>query len=142
MTNAIDAKLLEVISKSTCFGIAHDPTVPECKQCDVKGSCKAKMEGGLGGTPIPTTKAVAIEPAKQTTSGSTSKKTTSTSKSTSKSSKKKEETKEVNPNMPDFKPMSLPELKDLAKERNVEWKDYDNDNITRMRLIMALKKSY
>jgi hypothetical protein len=44
--------------------------------------------------------------------------------------------------MPDFKSMSLDELKELAAERNVEWKDYGNAQITRMRLIMALKKSY
>ena len=144
MTNAIDAKLLEVISKSTCFGIAYDPTVPECKQCDVKGSCKAKMEGGLGGTPIPTTKAVAIEPAKKatTTTTTTSKASTPKNGNKPKATTKKDAPKPANPNMPDFKPMSLPELKDLAKERSVEWKDYDNDNITRMRLIMALKKSY
>ncbi len=44
--------------------------------------------------------------------------------------------------MPDFKPMTLDEIKALAVERSIEWKDYGNDQITRMRLIMALKKSY
>lgn len=144
---SIDAKLLEVLQSSTCFGVAHDADVPECKQCDVKGSCKAKMEGGLGDSPIPThklasstssTNSVAKEdkPAK----ASTPKSKASTPKA--KSDKPEKASTPAPSNLPEFKPMSLEELKALAKERNVEWKEYDSPNITRMRLIMALKKSY
>lgn len=139
MTNAIDAKLLEILAESTCFGIAYDLSVPECKQCDVKGSCKAKMEGGLGGTPVPTTKAVAIEPKKEAKTTSAPKKA-SEPKAT-KPTTKKAESKPVG-NLPDFKAMTLENLENLARERNVEWKDYGSENITRMRLVMALKKSY
>ena len=141
MANAsIDAKLLEVISKSTCFGLAHDETVPECKICDVKGSCKAKMEGGLGGSPIPTTRTISTPPEEKpkTTTAPKSKKADSKPKTPA----KQKETPTTPSNMPDFKPMKLPELEELAKSRGVEWKDYGNENITRMRLIMALKKSY
>lgn len=142
MANAsIDAKLLEALRSSTCFGLAYDGTVPECKQCDVKGSCKAKMEGGLGDSPIPTTRTISTPPEekpKASTSAPKSKK----SDSKPKASSKPKETPATPSNMPDFKPMKLPELEELAKERGVEWKDYGNDNITRMRLIMALKKSY
>lgn len=45
-------------------------------------------------------------------------------------------------NLPVFKEMEFNELVELADKRNVEWKDYGDKSITRMRLIMALKKSY
>lgn len=139
---SIDAKLLEVLNASTCFGLAYDADVPECKQCDVKGSCKAKMEGGLGDSPIPTHKLVSASTSAPV--AEEKPKATSKPKAPAKATKPKEDKpKAATPaNMPEFKPMSLDELKDLAKERNVEWKDYGSDNITRMRLIMALKKSY
>lgn len=142
MSNSIDATLIEAIAKSTCFGLAYDISVPECKQCDVKGSCKTRMLGGLGGTPIPTTKAVAIEPKKESkpaTKAPTKKTTTPTTK---KDKPSKPASTHVPTNLPDFKSMSMEELEDLAKKREVEWKDYNSPNITRMRLIMALKKSY
>jgi len=142
MANAsIDAKLLEALQSSTCFGMAHDPDVPECKQCDVKGSCKAKMEGGLGDSPIPTTRTVSTPPEEKPKAKPNAPKSNKKADSKPKAPTKKE-TPATPSNMPDFKPMSLPELEELAKGRGVEWKDYGNDNITRMRLIMALKKSY
>lgn len=142
----IDAKLLEALQQSTCFGIAYDEEVPECKQCDVKGQCKVKVEGGIN-IPTPTTKpkkAVSetkAEPKKPTPA----KKPTATKAPVTKpkaTAPAKKTTSTPSGDAPDFKPMGLDELQALAAERNVEWKDYGNDNITRMRLIMALKKSY
>lgn len=142
----IDSKILEALQLSTCFGLAHDDTVPECKQCDVKGQCKAKSEGGVS-VPLPT-----VKPKKASTTDkpaekpkATSKSTTATTKSTTakpKAPEKPKATPVASGDIPDFKPMTLEDLKSLAKDRNVEWKDYGNDQITRMRLIMALKKSY
>ena len=144
----VDSKLLKVLQESTCFGIAYDPDVPECKQCDVRGSCKAKVDGAMN-IPTPTVreKAPTSPPVKPTTTKKAAdKKEESKPKETTPAAKKpatKAKPKPVaNGNLPDFKPMSLDELKDLAAERNVEWKDYGNDQITRMRLIMNLKKSY
>ena len=140
---SIDAKLLEVLNASTCFGIAYDADVPECKQCDVKGSCKAKMEGGLGDSPIPTHKLVtASTPVVEEKPKAPAKPKATTPKAEKPKADKPKAPTPAPANLPDFKPMSLDELKDLAKERNVEWKDYGSDNITRMRLIMGLKKSY
>ncbi len=143
----IDAKILEALQQSTCFGIAHDETTPECKQCDVKGSCKAKMEGQLGiSTPVmkPVTKKAEVPkketPAKKATPKPEVKKPAT--KSTPAVKKPTGSKKEPSGDMPDFKPMGLDELKALAAERSVDWKDYGNDQITRMRLIMNLKKSY
>lgn len=142
----IDSKLLEALQSSTCFGLAYEESVPECKQCDVKSQCKAKSEGGNIPTPIMKT-----QPAKTSTSVETTKTTTKKETKTTKpkATPTKKTTKSVDKkpvatpgNMPDFKPMSLEDLISLAKERDVEWKDYGNDNITRMRLIMVLKKSY
>jgi hypothetical protein len=44
--------------------------------------------------------------------------------------------------MPDWKSIPTADLKDMANEKGVAWKDYNNDSITRMRLIMELKKTY
>lgn len=149
----IDSKLLEALQQSSCFGLAYAEDVAECKQCDVRGSCKAKMEGALTGTPTPMTKAVPEKPKKEDKPSkpkASAKKETASKPSTPKASSAKPKAPKAkpkastatNPNMPDFKSMSLDELKDLAKERKVEWREYGNDNITRMRLTMALKKSY
>lgn len=139
----IDSQLLKSIQDSTCFGIAYDEGVPECAQCDVKGQCKAKSEGANISTPM--TKAVDKTPKADNKKADAPKKEAKTTKKETKKEVKpstKKEEKKVPANMPDFKPMSLEELKKLAEERSVEWKDYGNDNITRMRLIMVLKKSY
>lgn len=143
----IDSKLLEALQQSTCFGIAHDETVPECKQCDVKGQCKAKSEGLAVPTPTTKPKKAVAEPKAEPKKTAPAKKSTpakTTTKATAPKSTPKPTAKKTAPsgNMPDFKPMGLDELKALAAERSVEWKDYGNDQITRMRLIMALKKSY
>jgi cobalamin biosynthesis Mg chelatase CobN len=157
----IDSRLLEALQQSTCFGIAYDETVPECKQCDVRAQCKKKSEGFLN-IPTPTAKPKKTaqsstkedKPASKATTTASKPKATktvaskSTAKATAKSTStvKKAGTKKSTPvpagNMPEFKSMTLDELKELAAERNVKWKDYGNDNITRMRLIMELKKSY
>ena len=141
----LDPRLLEALQASTCFGIAHDDTVPECKQCDVKAQCAKKSEGADIPVPVARPKAektaTVEKPATKTKAPKTTEKPKANSKP--KATANKTVTKTETPgNMPEFKPMSLDELKDLAKERSVEWKDYGNDQITRMRLIMALKKSY
>lgn len=151
----IDKKLFELLQGSSCFGIAPDMETPECKKCDVSAQCIAKMKNGESATP-PMSKKIADEPVKKPspkksteTKSTTSKKKPATTKTESKKApakksapKKSTTTKTQDPNLPNFKAMSLDELKELAKERNVEWKEYGNDNITRMKLTMGLKKSY
>lgn len=146
VTNTDSSKLLEVIQQSTCFGLVHDDTVPECKQCDVKNQCKSKSEGAE--IAIPTkraTKPVAPKEDKPVEAKKPATKTKSVGVPANKPPKATISTKKASVpsgNLPDFKPMLLEDLKELAKERSVEWKEYGNDNITRMRLIMELKKSY
>ena len=154
MNTQIDSRLLEALQQSTCFGIAYDETVPECKQCDVKAQCKKKSEGFMVPTPITkpkkttTSSTAEKEPTKPATTSkpktakATTSKPTAKSDSTVKKAVPKKSTPVPDGSMPEFKSMTLDELKELATERNVEWKDYGNDNITRMRLIMSLKKSY
>ncbi|WCS68545.1 hypothetical protein Goe16_01310 [Bacillus phage vB_BsuM-Goe16] len=154
-TTAMDSKLQRILEESTCFGIGHDPNMKECKMCDVREQCKAKTQGMS--VPTPTRKkpeeVAPAQPKKEkpTTKKSTAKKssekeekkeTAPKSKETKAKSKPKKAKAPENPNLPNFKEMSFEELVELAKERNVEWKDYNSPNITRMRLIMGLKASY
>lgn len=145
----VNSELMEILKSSTCFGIAPDSTVPECQKCDVAAQCKAKYENGLD-IPRPTAKPKKEE-SKEVVAPKTTAKPKAAAKPTTPTESKPKTTaakkpakpaKESNPNVPDFKPMQLDELKALAATRNVQWKDYGNDQITRMRLIMALKSSY
>lgn len=140
----INSKVLAVLQSSTCFGIAYDDTVAECKKCDVCAQCKVKSTGFPLDNATTQLMDKALEPVrnekkkKATTSTTTTKKkktTTSTAKNTAPQVK-------INGDMPNFKGMSLEELKKLAETHSVTWMDYGNDNITRMRLIMVLKKCY
>jgi adenine-specific DNA glycosylase len=140
----VNPKLLEILEESTCFGIAPDDSVPECQQCDVRLQCKAKASGEL--VDLPDKKVVKEEKPKDTpkkapkkTENSSSKKSTNKPKAN-----KPKSTKTVSntSGLPNFKEMAWEELEQLATDRNVEWKDYGNPQINRMRIIMALKKSY
>lgn len=173
-----DARILEIMQESTCFGIVHSDDVPECKQCDVKAQCKSKTEAGMVQPEPPKRKFPNVEDmlnkqvedmkeAKKAKSASptvnpmegkdallagkpTSKAKPTTKPSTKKpksekppkSTPKRKTTSSGSDNMPIFKDMDINELSELAAKRNVEWKEYGNASITRMRLIMALKSSY
>lgn len=138
----INSKVLAVLQASSCFGIAYDDTVPECKKCDVMAQCKVKSSGfPLDNT---TTQMMdkALEPVRKEEGR---KKSTATKTTTKKAEPKAKAVKpqvKISGDMPDFKEMSLEELKGLAEKHSVTWRDYGNDNITRMRLIMELKKCY
>jgi len=147
----IDSRLLEEIKNSSCFGIAFGDTVPECKKCDLQAQCKKKSEGLFVEPPRAKLKPKEA-PAPKKEDKKAKKETKKSAKSVAPSTKKEKEkapakkptapASAASGNMPDFKAMGLEELKGLAAERKVDWKDYGNDNITRMRLIMALKKSF
>ncbi|AYP68627.1 hypothetical protein EalM132_00115 [Exiguobacterium phage vB_EalM-132] len=164
-----DARLLEIFQESTCFGIAHSDEVPECKQCDVKKQCKSKSLGADIETPkkrslpkgdvlneqleaqktkkkskdvenpMKDTEALVKEPVAKSKKSTTPK---ANADKTIKTTPKKKATPSGADNLPIFKDMDFKELTALAEQRNVEWKEYGNANITRMRLIMALKNSY
>lgn len=140
----INSKVLAVLQSSTCFGIAYDDTVPECKKCDVSAQCKVKSTGFPLDNATTQIMDKALEPArtekkKKATPSTSTKKKKTTSASTTKSTANQVK---ITGDVPEFKGMSLEELKKLAETHSVEWRDYGNDNITRMRLIMVLKKCY
>lgn len=142
----IDNKLLEALKSSSCFGIAHDLSMAECKQCDVQAQCKLKTEGAIVAPPVKTVKKTTPDSTEKSTNKTTPVKNTPKTNTTKPANTPKPVTPAKQPanvgDLPDFKPMLLPELKELAATRNVVWKDYGSDQITRMRLIMGLKDSY
>jgi len=146
----LDAKVLKVLEESSCFGIAFDATAPECAMCDVKLNCKSKVEGA--NIPTPTTKPKvnkpapkpdkADKPATKKKDSAVKKEATAKKATTEKKAPAKKATSKPSGNAPDFKDVKLPELREIAEKEGVEYKEYGNDNITRMRLVMALKKHF
>lgn len=132
----------QLIEMSTCYGVAYDATVQECKECGVKTRCESKCRENtyvLGGKPLPTVIAEVDEVSyEEKVPKKTAKRQTAKSAATSK--------KTYSADMPEFKQMSVPELEELVVRRNAgilkDFDKYGDKNIRRMRLIMALKKTY
>lgn len=144
---------MKKVKESKCFGIAWDGDVKECKICEVAGVCKQRTLGGTKQAPAKPA------PAKKSDISADDNKVSSTMKpSNPRPEPKKEAEKpekkttakakaEVNydDDMPDFKPMGVDELLELAKKRGLNPADFDkytNTNIKKMRVTMALKKTY
>jgi len=141
MSSIVDPKLLQVIQESTCFGIAYDGGVPECIKCDVKGPCKTASEGA----PIPAPVSNNFKPeTKNEVKSETAKVEKPVEKPVKKSTNKQPESGATSESTCaiDFKAMTLDDMKAMAEKEEVAWKEYGNDNITRMRLTMALKKHF
>ena len=143
----------DLIQNSICFGVAFDANVKECKICEVKARCKAASDGTfgrLGALPEKPEKPEATlvaekdeityeEPKK----GKTQLKPLSERKTTSTKNTKPSVT--YSEDMPDLKAMAYEDLEALAKERGLNLEDfekYSNNNIKRMRMTMAIKKTY
>lgn len=148
----------EMINASQCFGVAFDPTVSECKQCDVHLRCEQKCR--MGRTTMPTRPMSTmlagpmdvLEPAttsQQPKSTPTSKPKTSTSAQPStpikKTVKDAVKSKNYDPAMPEFKGLTLQQMEKMVVERGGDLADFEKykaENIRRMRLTMYLKKTY
>lgn len=148
----------EQIKNSRCFGLAYDDKVKECKVCEVAKLCQKQMEGGVvqvPSRPAPASKknismsdeAVESSTMKPASPRPMPKADTETAKpekkSTSKKTAKKEQT--YADDMPVFKEMEMDELLALAEERGLNLSDFDKytkEGIKRMRITMALKKTY
>lgn len=108
--------------ESECFGKAYDINVKECKLCYCYKECKIL------------------------TTGKQYKPETPMKNKISKEISNKTKGDKVNSviQYPNFKKMSMEELEKLALERNADnsWQKYNNTGIRRMRLTMALKKTY
>lgn len=152
------ANIEELVKSSKCFGIAWDGTVKECKICEVKNRCKSKTMMGNGEKPpaldiadvdevvveeTTNNKVVPFHKKKKEDSEVKGKKEAGTPEK--KKVKDKAVEKNYDENMPNFKSLSIDELSDLAKERGIDISEFDKykaENIKRMRITMALKKTY
>lgn len=153
---------MKKVKDSKCFGIAWDGEVKECKICEVANMCKQRTLGSVKQVP-PTASKPATKKADKVSTVDTmapsnprpepknqsddvkkpAKK--SAAKSSKKSSKSDKPAVNYAPDMPDFKPMSVDELLALAKDRGLnpaEFDSYTHANIKKMRVTMALKKTY
>ena len=148
------ATIEEMIKSSKCFGVAYDPSVKECKICEVYLKCKTKCEMGIVSKPADVETAVDKDEISMTDEAldkSTKKDVEAqATEPTAKPAKKKKEKapkeeKSYSPDMPDISAMRLDELEKLVVERggNVEdYAKYDNENIKKMRIKMFIKKTY
>lgn len=136
----------EMILKSTCFGIAFDSSVRECKICEVKTRCENKCRCAASSEnpqKKPTSAPIAEEDEVSLNDEAMAKSRAKEAKKALK--EKKTVSAEYSEEMPDFKPMSVEELEKLLADRggNIEdFAKYSNPSIKKMRLTMALKKTY
>lgn len=146
----------EMIQASQCFGVAFDPTVSECKQCDVHLRCEQKCRMGRAMVPTrPMSTMLAgpmdvLEPTDKPQSKPTSTPKPKTAPAQQSAPPKKTvkdavKSKSYDPAMPEFKGLTLQQLEKMVVERGgdlAEFDKYKAENIRRMRLTMYLKKTY
>lgn len=134
----IDPKLLEQLENSTCFGIAWSSEAKECKRCDLQQECMAKTQSNTVFNQVKQLKPETEKAMKQAEEKKKekTKEVTSTKKATTKKENKNPE------GMPDLKGKSVEELWAILKERGGTCKEYENVAIQKMRLVMAIKKTY
>ena len=138
------------IAESRCYGIAYDATIHECKVCEAAAGCKKKTEGSVNKIPSKPSNAKPTDITSENgTSVNNAEELTSRpipADAVGKSTKKKAKPDvKYSEDMPDFKSLSNDELKSLAAERGIDLAQFDkftNDGIKRMRITMALKKTY
>ena len=138
----------DMIAKSTCFGVAWDGSVKECKICEVRTRCESKCKMGIGSSeppkkpesiPFADKAEIVLDPEDLKAEPVEGKKATKPVK------EKKVCDITYADDMPDFKPMSVDDLIKLYVERGgdaTEFDKYGNPQIKKMRVIMALKKTY
>lgn len=143
------ANIEEMIKNSKCFGVAYDGSVKECKICEVKLKCENKCRCGIGETPKkPESVNLAdkdeVSMSDAAISKSKAKEADKKAKKPAKKDTAKAEVKYAD-DMPDFKSMSIEELCQILNERGGDASEFDKysaENIKRMRLTMAIKKTY
>lgn len=136
--------LTQLIKGSRCFGVAWDGGVKECKICEVGEQCRAKM---LNKDPKEITKKEEVKPMEEKVANEEvveSPVVEEKPKKKKRASKPKPEV-HYSPDMPEFRPMGVEEMMVLAKERGIDtepFEAYTSTPIKKMRLTMALKKTY
>lgn len=141
----------EQILQSKCFGEAYDRNVEECKKCEVWKLCYQKCNGYVQPNNLSDTEPETIVDVlyKQANGDDTpeDEKKPEPKKPAKKPARKKKQMpkKEYSPDMPVFKDMSMEELIDLCKTKDIDLEQFErfsSQQIKRMRVIMALKKLY
>ena len=151
----------DMIKSSSCFGLAYDETVNDCQICEVRLKCESKCRLGQVVKPAPIEIATPQEITSQSVTkankpGATvlvvpNKKPTKPTKKPTKPPTKKTSVNEktpvnYSPDMPaDFKEFDMDQLQKMAKERGCDMSEFDkykSQQILRMRLTMAIKKTY
>lgn len=120
-------------SESPCYGMAFSSSAKECKICHFREDCKLKSEAFLQKPESPMTKSTLLAKEKAKTNPDIASKV------------KVIGNKNKATGMPDFKALSLEDLEKLAAERcpnDTSWQKFDNVGIRRMRVTMAIKKTY
>lgn len=135
----IDPKLLEQLEGSTCFGIAHDPDAKECKGCDIQQECAAKTAGNRMFDQVKSLKPETKEAMEQSEQKKSDNEVNAKASKKEKAEKKKAEQPD---GMPDFKGWSEEDLWKHLEERGGTCKKFENPGIQKMRLVMAIKKTY
>jgi len=109
-------------NESKCFGKAYDAEIKECNLCFCKEECKSLTLGKSFKPESPLKDRVSKEISNRTRGNKVGSSI----------------------QYPDFKNMTMTDLEKLAAERNADpsWQKYDNQGIRRMRLTMAIKKTY
>lgn len=135
------------VKESKCFGIAWDGDVKECKICEVANNCKLRTLGGQKQAPNtkPATKKADEDEKVSSMKPTNSRPEPKPAEKKAHAKKAAKPAKTYADDMPDFKPMSVDELLKLAKERGIDPAGFDkftNTGIKKMRVTMALKKTY
>lgn len=140
----------EQIRNSSCYGVAYDGTLPECKRCDVSQRCSARC-AAMAEKESETTVDVPFSqisrpPTVVQVEKSKATKTTQPAKPATVKQSKFKAPKKYSPDMPVLKNMSMDELKKLAVERKCQGLDaidaIASQQIRRMRYIMLIKATY
>lgn len=134
----IDPKLLSQMEKSGCFGVAHDSTAKECKMCDAQQECAGRTASGSVFEPLKQLK----PETEQAMAAAESKRKSDPAADKPKAEKPRKEPIIQPEGVPDMKGMSAEDLWTLLKERGGTCKEYEDRNIQKMRLVMAIKKTY
>jgi len=146
----------DAIKNSRCFGVAWDGNVKECKICEAKSLCRQKTEGGgvsqKASSEAPKEKIAdtsKVAPAQPRPTPHNDTKSSETKPDAAETKKPKSAAKtnsvEYDDDMPNFKEMELEDLLKLATKKGIDVKSFDKitaANIKRMRITMALKKTY
>ncbi|QKE56465.1 hypothetical protein [Bacillus phage YungSlug] len=143
-------KLLEKQNEeSTCFGIAHDPEVKECKMCDLQQKCASLTLGNT--VKIKDLKALRPETEELVKKIQEEEEEKQKGKVVDFDSdnltarqlrKKRKKILKEKLGMPDTKKLSLSELWTLLKERGGECEVYDDEAVQKRRLSIAIRESF